>query len=57
MRELATSIAPAAGDESDVWSLFASRSEIESVMTAEVRARLAEQGLAVAAGSEVGAAA
>ena len=53
VRELATSAAPTAEDETDVWSLFASRSEIESVMTAEVRAHLAEQGVAVAAGSNV----
>lgn len=55
VRELATSTAPSAEDESDVWTLFASRAEIEDVMTAEVRARLAEQGVSVRAEVEAAA--
>ena len=47
VRELATSVAPAEDDGQDVWSLFASREEIEQVMTNEVRAHLAEQGILV----------
>ena len=47
VRELATSIAPAEDDDHDVWSLFASREEIEQVMTDEVRAHLAAQGVLV----------
>ncbi len=47
MRELATSVAPAVDDEHDVWTLFARRDAIEEVMTSEVRARLAMQGIVV----------
>ncbi len=47
VRELATSVAPAEDDGQDVWSLFASREEIEQVMTNAVRAHLAEQGVLV----------
>ncbi|MBX3262950.1 MAG: M48 family metalloprotease [Labilithrix sp.] len=47
VRELATSVVPAADDEHDVWTLFASRDAIEEVMTTEVRARLAMQGVLV----------
>lgn len=47
VRELATSVAPAVDDEHDVWTLFARRDAIEEVMTSEVRARLAMQGIVV----------
>ncbi|MBX3206222.1 MAG: M48 family metalloprotease [Labilithrix sp.] len=55
VRELATSIAPAGDDDEDVWTLFASRDEIEEVMTDEVRARLAVQGVLVPAGDAAAA--
>jgi hypothetical protein len=56
VRELATSIAPSGDDERDAWTLFASRDELEQFMTAEVRERLAEQGVSIVAGEVVEAA-
>jgi Zn-dependent protease with chaperone function len=48
VRELSPSSAHA-NDESAAWDLFASRVELEQILTAEVRRRLANRGVSVAA--------
>jgi hypothetical protein len=48
VRELSPSSAHA-NDESAAWDLFVSRVELEQILTAEVRRRLANRGVSVAA--------
>ena len=48
VRELTAAVKTAADDESDAWDLFASRVELEQILTAEVRKRLAQKGISVA---------
>ncbi|MDF2697761.1 MAG: Zn-dependent protease with chaperone function, partial [Labilithrix sp.] len=52
VRELSTSQTASADDELDVWSLFASRAELEEFMTAEMRTHAAAQGVSILAKSE-----
>jgi Zn-dependent protease with chaperone function len=49
VRELVTSLPPAAPNEEDAWSLFADRANVEERITAEVRELLAHKGINVPA--------
>lgn len=57
VRELTAKVTSAGDEESDAWDLFASRVELEQILTTEYRTRLARRGISVAAAEEASAAA